>query len=287
MIDLKKETLKQLPITDIENVTSVGGGDVNDAYEIKTASQKYFLLVQPKATKEFFMTEAAGLKDLAEADITVPEVYDVGEIGDDAYLLISFLEEGGPKDYSKLAEMIAKMHRTRSPNGQFGYPYPHQGGDATFDNDWTDSWIELFIDRRLDQLRDELIERNKWNKKQVETYEQARQVMVQELANHQSEPSLIHGDLWGGNHMFLTNGEPAIFDPAPFYGDREFDLGVTTSFGAYPQEFYQAYQDTYPMDAGYEKRLVFYRLYVFMVHLHKFGGIYEQRVDQTLDEILA
>ena len=25
--------------------------------------------------------------------------------------------------------------------------------------------------------------------------------------------SLLHGDLWGGNYMFLTNGQPALFDP--------------------------------------------------------------------------
>ena len=48
--------------------------------------------------------------------------------------------------------------------------------------------------------------------------------MVNELENHNSNPSLLHGDLWGGNYMFLTDGSPALFDPAPFYGDREFDL---------------------------------------------------------------
>jgi fructosamine-3-kinase len=27
--------------------------------------------------------------------------------------------------------------------------------------------------------------------------------------------------------MFLKDGRPALFDPAPLYGDREFDLGIT------------------------------------------------------------
>ena len=27
----------------------------------------------------------------------------------------------------------------------------------------------------------------------------------------------IHGDLWGGNYMFLTDGSPALFDPAPLF----------------------------------------------------------------------
>lgn len=283
---MKKEWLNQLPLKNIENVTPVSGGDVNDAYAIETDSQKYFLLVQSNTSKDFFTAEAAGLKDLAEAGITVPEVHDIGEINDDAYLFISFLEEGGARNYASLAETIAKMHQASSPNKQFGYQHPYQGGDITFDNEWTDSWTELFVDRRMDKLRDEIIEANKWNKKQAETYERVRARMVTALDNHKSKPTLLHGDLWGGNHMFLTNSEPALFDPAPFYGDREFDLGVTTSFGAYPQEFYNSYQEIFPMSADYEERLPFYRLYVFMVHLHKFGGIYEQRVDRTMQEIL-
>lgn len=283
-MDINK--IKQLPIENINQINPVSGGDVNDAYEILTEEQKYFLLIQPNATKEFFMTEKAGLEDLANAGITVPIVHDIGEIDTDAYLLISFLQEGRQKDYTKLAQMIAKMHQAHSENGKFGYNYPHQGSDINFSNDWTDSWIELFVERRLDKLRDRISQTKKWTQEQIDTYEKVREIIVEELTTHESQPSLLHGDLWGGNHMFLENGEPALFDPAPFYGDREFDIGVTTSFSGYPQEFYEAYQKTLPMSEGYEKRLVFYRLYVFMVHLVKFGGIYENSVDQTMQEII-
>lgn len=284
---MDKQWIDQLPISSIKQIKAVSGGDVNQAYQVETLEKKYFLLVQPNTSKEFFVTEAAGLEDLQKAGITVPEVYHVDEINGDSYLLISFLEEGPRGNYRDLAKMIAKMHQATSENGFFGYPYPHQGTDINFDNDWTDSWIELFIERRLDKLRDALVKNNKWNQNQVDTYEQARKVILEELTEHSSKPSLLHGDLWGGNHMFLTDGQPALFDPAPFYGDREFDIGVTTSFGGYPQEFYEAYQEFLPMAAGYEKRLIFYRLYVFMVHLLKFGGIYGSRVDQTLQEILS
>lgn len=283
---MNQDWLSQLPIKKIKKVASVSGGDVNEAYAIENDEQKYFLLVQPNTSKKFFIAEAAGLKDLHQAGITVPEVYHLGEINGDAYLLISFLEEGHTKNYEALAKMIAKIHQTNPPNGQFGYPHPHQGGDTTFDNDWTDSWVELFIEKRLDLLRDEILKENKWNHQQANKFKQVRAVMMEELTNHPSEPSLLHGDLWGGNHMFLENGEPALFDPAPFYGDREFDLGVSTSFGVYPPKFYEVYQENYPMAAGYKQRFVYYRLYVFMVHLHKFGGIYESRVDQTMKEIL-
>jgi len=284
---MNEQWYNQLPLDNISNIKAVSGGDVNDAYEIYTTDQTYFLLVQANASKDFFSTEEAGLKDLKDAGITVPTVYDIGEIEDDAYLLISYLEEGSRGSHRDLAKMIAKMHQTSSENGQFGYPLPHQGNDMTFDNAWTDSWIELFVKNRLDGLRDAIVENKQWSQNQADTYQEIREIIVEELSNHESDPSLLHGDLWGGNHMFLTNGEPALFDPSPFYGDREFDIGLTTGFGGYSQEFYTAYQEFFPMADGYEKRLAFYRLYLFMVHLLKFGGIYEQRVDQTMQEILS
>ena len=39
--------------------------------------------------------------------------------------------------------------------------------------------------------------------------------MINELENHNSKPSLLHGDLWGGNYMFLKMGVP-LFDPARY-----------------------------------------------------------------------
>jgi fructosamine-3-kinase len=51
--------------------------------------------------------------------------------------------------------------------------------------------------------------------------------------------------------MFLTDGSPALIDPAAVYGDRELDLGVTTVFGGFNSEFYRAYAAAYPFDEGY------------------------------------
>ena len=94
-----------------------------------------------------------------------------------------------------------------------------------------------FVARRMDHLRDELMHKGLWNEEDDKVYQQVRMVMINELEAHQSKPSLLHGDLWGGNYMFLTDGRPALFDPAPLYGDREFDLGITTVFGVLRMNF--------------------------------------------------
>ena len=70
------------------------------------------------------------------------------------------------------------------------------------------------------------------------------------------------------------------------YGDREFDLGITTVFGGFTQEFYDEYEKHYPLAKGAYERLEFYRLYLLMIHLLKFGGMYASSVNRSMETIL-
>lgn len=89
----------------------------------------------------------------------------------------------------------------------------------------------------MDHLKDELLNRGLWDANDIKVYDKVRRQIVAELEKHQSKPSLLHGDLWGGNYMFLQDGRLALFDPAPLYGDREFDIGITTVFGGFTSKF--------------------------------------------------
>lgn len=94
------------------------------------------------------------------------------------------------------------MHSHQQSEGKFGFELPYEGADVSFDNTWSESWSEIFVERRMDHLRDELLRKNLWNEEDNKVYEQVRSVMIHELENHNSKPSLLHGDLWGGNYMF-------------------------------------------------------------------------------------
>lgn len=275
----------------IQSITAISGGDVNQAYRLDTADRPYFLLLQTNQSKAFYEGEVASLKELAKADITVPQVIDYGETQGDAYLLLTYLEEGytdgrNTTEQAALGYLVAKMHHYHSVDGRFGFDYPHQGSHMQFSNQWTDSWIELFVENRMDKLRDRLLEDKLWKENDRVTYEEVRSIMVNELNRHQSTPSLLHGDLWAGNYMIQADGQPALFDPSSFYGDREFDLGATLVFGGFTDDFYQAYHQAYPLDDGYDLRIEFYRLYLLLVHLVKFKGPYGKAVDQSMARIL-
>jgi len=97
---------------------------------------------------------------------------------------------------------------------------------------------------------------------------------------------LVHGDLWSGNAAISQAGEPVIFDPATYYGDREVDIAMTELFGGFPPEFYQGYQAAYPLDAGYQRRKTLYNLYHILNHFNLFGGGYEAQANRMIEQLL-
>lgn len=93
-------------------------------------------------------------------------------------------------------------------------------------------------------------------------------------------PSLLHGDLWSGNFIPDESGNACLIDPAVYYGHREADLAMTKLFGGFDAKFYNAYQEEYPLDNGYEYRENIYKLYHVLNHLNLFGsGYYQQAVN--------
>lgn len=286
VILMDKHWTAQLPVKDLKSITPVSGGDVNDTYRIETGNKLYFLLVQPGRAEDFYAAEIAGLRDFEKAEITAPRVEDYGQISGDAYLLLDFLEEGSGSQ-KDLGELVAKLHLTHQKDSQFGYHLPYEGSDITFQNGWFNTWSELFIDQRLVQLHEEIIKRDLWSEQENQIFISVLEIIKGELNKHDSKPSLLHGDLWSGNYMFLNDGRPALFDPSPLYGDREFDLGATQVFGGFGSEFYEAYDSVYPLAEGAERRIEFYKLYLLLVHLVKFGEMYLGSVSSTMRNIIS
>ena len=107
------------------------------------------------------------------------------------------------------------------------------------------------------------------------------------FSGYSPRPSLLHGDLWGGNFAADEAGEPVIFDPACYYGDREADLAMTELFGGFGRGFYAAYNETFPLDAGYSTRKTLYNLYHVINHYNLFGGGYLAQAEGMVARLLA
>lgn len=279
-MSLSSDWLNQLPLPQVTQATPVSGGDINQAYRLDTAEGPYFLLVQPQTPASFYHHEVSGLKALSQA-ANVPEVFGTGTIDGDAYLLLEFLETGHGSQYA-LGQTVARVHQVTAP--KFGFDEDNLVSKLPKNNHWQSDWATFYLKQRLDPLVQRAQAHGLWNPKRAAGYAKVRQQILTENQGRSITPSLLHGDLWAGNYLFTKEGTPTLIDPDTLYGDREFDLAMTTIFGGFTQDFYRGYQATYPLTSGYAKRLPHYQLYYLMAHLNLFGETYGPAVDNLLTQ---
>jgi len=61
---------------------------------------------------------------------------------------------------------------------------------------------------------------------------------------------------------------------------------MTELFGGFPEEFYDSYNEAFPLPKGYAARKNLYNLYHLLNHLNLFGGSYLGQVNATLGLLL-
>ena len=216
--------------------------------------------------------------------IRVPIPITHGSAGEQCYLVLEHLELDSRGNSRLLGEQLARLHRCEAQ--RFGFAQDNFIGTTPQPNPWTDDWVTFWREQRLGfQLR--LAADNGYGGQLQSLGEKLMDALPAFFANHTPQPSLLHGDLWSGNHAFLADGTPTIFDPAAYYGDRECDLAMTELFGGYPADFYAAYRATYPLDAGYATRRELYNLYHILNHANLFGGGYARQAEQLMQRLLA
>ena len=150
----------------------------------------------------------------------------------------------------------------------------------------TSDWIEFFAQYRLGFQLD-LAERSGYGGRWLEQGRRLCSRLADFFDGYRPRPSLLHGDLWGGNWAADAAGEPVIFDPASYFGDREADLAMTQLFGGFGRAFYDAYTSAWPLDPGAGTRRDLYNLYHVLNHLNLFGGGYRAQAERMIGRLLA
>ncbi|WP_301109762.1 fructosamine kinase family protein [Sporosarcina sp.] len=283
MNEVLKNGLKHLGVSEsIRSYAAVSGGDINEAYYIRTEEQEYFVKLNRNMPEAFFEFERQGLEKIRLSDtVDVPQVHGIVTANEVPMLWLEWIEEDKRSHTEQqLGEQVACMHLTT------GTKYGLEGdgfiGQLEHDNRRTDSWLEYYRDVRLaGQLR---IGRQR---KLIQG--KREQKLVELLANldrwvpAKPEISLLHGDLWRGNWIAGKKGAPVLIDPSILYGDHEFEIAYTNLFGGFSERFYNAYTDIIPLSDTYEEREPIYQLYYLLVHLNMFGEAYGRLVDRILN----
>lgn len=265
---------------------ATGGGCINQTFLIcGQDGRQFFVKLNDARHHPMFAAEATGLEAIAATQtLRVPLPVAHGTSGAHNFLVLEYLELNPHGDARLLGAQLAAMHRCT--NEQFGFAQDNFIGTTPQPNGWKNDWIAFWREQRLGfQLR--LAAQNGHGGKLQTLGEKLLNALPAFFAGYTPQPALLHGDLWGGNHAFLADGTPVIFDPAPCYGDRECDLAMTELFGGYSADFYAAYRANYPLDVGYAVRKELYNLYHILNHANLFGGGYVRQAEGMMQGLLA
>lgn len=270
----------------LTHIAPIGGGDINEAWRFDGSDTRWFVKLNAEPKLDMFAAEHEALTELAQADaVRVPRPLCSGCAAGRAFLALEYLDLKTPSAASDaaLGRALARQHRRTAD--RFGWRCDNTIGLTTQINAPMDDWPNFWRERRLvPQL--ELAARNGY----PELRAQAAPLLAGMDAffmDYRPVPSLLHGDLWGGNRARLADGTPVIFDPAAYYGDREADIAMTELFGRFDSAFYAAYEKAWQLDEGYGSRRRLYNLYHVLNHLNLFGGGYAAHAHSLIASLTA
>ncbi|MCP4869015.1 MAG: fructosamine kinase family protein [Proteobacteria bacterium] len=250
--------------------TPLHGGDIHAAWRVDPPEgAPFFVKANASPRPRFFELEADGLAALAAAaspTLAVPEVLGWS----DRHLALAWIPQGrGPDPSPRLGAGLAQLHRTT--DATFGWPKDNWIGSLPQSNQRHADLAAFFGQERL--------------RFQAQHQGKGLQARIDRLCERLPDllpdepPALLHGDLWGGNWTSDASGTPWIYDPAVHYGCREAELAFTRLFGGFPGSFYDAYNEAWPLEPGFDERVDLWNLYPLLVHANLFGGGYAGRVD--------
>lgn len=268
---------------EVQHTKPCSGGCIHQAAWWEGAcGRAYFIKTNDQVGMSLFAAEAKGLAAIDAAHtIRVPQVICTGQTAaGTAFLVLEAIamQRRGPSAW--MGHQLAALHRVEGE--AFGWESDNFIGRTPQKNGRCADWVDFFRTQRL-EYQFQLAARKGLSIPEFAVLLEECEVFFE---NYTPRPSLLHGDLWRGNAGFTAAGEPILFDPAVYYGDRETDIAFTAMFGGFDSSFYQGYATTYPLDAGFARRKPLYNLYHELNHYNLFGGSYGSQAQHTAKQLV-
>lgn len=198
-------------------------------------------------------------------------------------LLLAFVDSDGSAGAAaeaRAAELLAARHGEAQP--AFGFEGDTVIAGLPQANPRSARWIPFFAEHRLLAMAAQARAAGRLPAG-LETRIERLAGRLERWLLEPPHPSLIHGDLWGGNILFRRGEVAAVIDPACYWADAEIELAFTTLFHTFGDAFFRRYRALRPLaDGFFEERCELYNLYPLLVHVCLFGGSYVGAVERTL-----
>ena len=269
----------------IDKSSSLSGGSISRSQcIIGKDGRRFFCKENDLSFLTFFEVEATALKQIDDTDtIRVPKVIAFGKTVSESFLVLEFIEEGASssKGQELMGKQLAAMHKIEQP--YFGWVKDNCIGSTLQPNPKSENWPNFYRKYRLQHQLQLAAQRGR-------SFDKAEKLLLNLeyfFESYNPQPSLLHGDLWGGNSSHDSSGNPFIFDPATYYGDREADIAFTYMFGGFSSSFYLGYEKEFPLDEGFKVRKALYNLYHELNHFNLFGGGYASSAQSSINQLVA
>ncbi len=233
-----KKHIEYLLCVNIERISPVSGGDISQAFLLETESERFFCKVNHNHNSyEMFLAEKEGLEAIARTKtIATPNILLCEKLEKGGLLLMEYVESktASPSDNEKLGHHLAALHHV-SNSSDFGWEKDNFIGNLQQSNNHHSKWAEFYVQERLlPQLKraqdSKLIRSN-------EVPSETRLLKTCKNLFPEVSPSLLHGDLWGGNYLISKEGTPYLIDPAVYFGHHEVDIAMSQLFGGFGDPF--------------------------------------------------
>jgi fructosamine-3-kinase len=267
---------------EVEQITPLTGGCVGEVYRVWLGDGTS-VVAKTGQPGDPLDIEGWMLDYLADhSSLPVPKVI----LARDSLLVMSYIDGEdalSPPSEIHAAELLAALHDVTADD--FGLERDTVCGGIHQPNGLYPSWIEFFRDRRLLYMANEA--------ERVGQISSETRIRIDDLATRLAEfieeldtPSLLHGDVWGGNILVHGDRIAGFVDPAIYYGDPEIELSFATMYATFGEGFFRRYGELRPLRSDYfDIRRDVYNLWPILVHARLFGGGYAKAVDITLTRL--
>lgn len=256
----------------------------NQLFLLRGQEQQYLLKLNHREVLDSFETEAFTLRALQHRHcVRVPAVICAGQTLDHAFLVLEYLPMASehPYGWQALGHQLAFLHQA-DDQAMYGFDWDNYLSSTLQPNQWHSNWSSFFSEQRIGWLLQLLAEQQQ----QFGDVDKIVERVRQRLHHHQPKPAFLHGECWRGNIGFLGEA-PVLFDPASYFGDREVDLAFAGLFDPLPQNFFNAYQQIYPLTDGFTQRKDLYNLYHLLHMAYLRGGRYSWEARNLISQLLA
>ncbi|HOV61511.1 MAG TPA: fructosamine kinase family protein [Candidatus Hydrogenedentes bacterium] len=265
----------------VMDLRPLSGGCVAEAWKARLADGRLVAVKQDDPTRSTLPLEGWMLRYLRQrSPVPVPEVYHAGP----GLLVMAYIDhDGGNFDaitQRHCAEVIAACHATRWD--RFGLERDTLIGALPQPNPPSDRWLPFFREQRLLHMAREALKERRIPAGLMARLERLAD-RLDRYIDEPEYPSLLHGDLWGGNILTRNGRLVGLIDPAVYYGHPEIELAFSTLFNTFGKPFFDAYAAIRGLSKDFfALRRDLYNLYPLLVHVRLFGSSYLGSIESIL-----